>query len=437
MDSAGKRSKPELTDTQRQAIYLLLLSKSKEGKLPRGSLTAETAKIFNVCDRTVRRIWKQGVETGSDIYTPANVSSKKHGRCGRRAIPADEIQSRISSLSLSDRQTYRRMEHASGINKDVLVRARKRGVIIRHSNAVKPALSHSNKLKRLEYALSNIEFDRTSTLYKFKNMNDVIHIDEKWFNLYFEKETYYLSPEEIEPYHSTQSKRFIGRVMFLCAVARPRYDSHRRKYFDGKIGIWPFVTEEVAQRNSRNRMAGTVELKPLNVTKEVYTDYLINKVFPAVRSKFPFKRYTTVSIQQDNARPHINPNDSAILEANKYDTHSIKIVCQPPNSPDFNVLDLGFFNAIQSLQVKTRSSSVSQIIESVEEAFYSYPFEKLLDVFLTLQTVIERAMEDNGGNKFKIPHIGKQKMSFESKLEYNHTCDTEIYTNAYNFYHQN
>jgi hypothetical protein len=30
-------------------------------------------------------------------------------------------------------------------------------------------------------------------------------------------------------------------VMFLTAVAKPRYDDEGNCTFDGKIGIWPFV----------------------------------------------------------------------------------------------------------------------------------------------------------------------------------------------------
>jgi hypothetical protein len=31
--------------------------------------------------------------------------------------------------------------------------------------------------------------------------------------------------------------------MFYSAVGRPRFDNKGRCYFDGKIGIWPFVRE--------------------------------------------------------------------------------------------------------------------------------------------------------------------------------------------------
>ncbi|ETV78384.1 hypothetical protein H257_07946 [Aphanomyces astaci] len=37
------------------------------------------------------------------------------------------------------------------------------------------------------------------------------------------------------------------------AVGRPHYDHTKKRLFDGKIGIWPFVEIAPAQRSSKNR----------------------------------------------------------------------------------------------------------------------------------------------------------------------------------------
>jgi hypothetical protein len=50
--------------------------------------------------------------------------------------------------------------------------------------------------------------------------------------------------------------------MFLCVIARPRMDSGENCTFDGKIGCFPFVTYGPAKRTSKNRAAGTSEMKP-------------------------------------------------------------------------------------------------------------------------------------------------------------------------------
>ena len=74
---------------------------------------------------------------------------------------------------------------------------------------------------------------------------------------------YYLTSDEEEPVRKTRGKHFSTKVMFLCAVARPRYDFHTKQNFDGKIQIWPFKKVKASQRSSANRPAGTLVTKPL------------------------------------------------------------------------------------------------------------------------------------------------------------------------------
>lgn len=119
------------------------------------------------------------------------------------------------------------------------------------------------------------------------HMYDRVHIDEKWFILYREAETYYMAANEPEPYRSCPNKRYIGKVMFLAAVARPRFNHRNRCLFDGKIGIWPVVETSVALRTSKNRPAGTPITKCVNMKRDVYRKFIIEKVFPAIRARWP------------------------------------------------------------------------------------------------------------------------------------------------------
>jgi hypothetical protein len=104
----------------------------------------------------------------------------------------------------------------------------------------------------------------------FKTMSNIVFIDEKWFYMNKKNTNYYLLPEEDEPYRACQSKKFIGKVMFLGAIARPRFDAEWNVTFYGKIGIFPFVIQEPAKRTSVNRVAGTLVTKPItSVNREV------------------------------------------------------------------------------------------------------------------------------------------------------------------------
>ncbi|ETV69567.1 hypothetical protein H257_14803 [Aphanomyces astaci] len=80
---------------------------------------------------------------------------------------------------------------------------------------------------------------------------------------------------------------------------------------------------------------------------------------------------------------------------------------QPPNSPDLNILDLGFINPIQTLQQKMPAYTVDELISNVNVAYLNVPDESLDNVFFTLQTVLECILETDGNNKFKLKHIGK------------------------------
>ncbi|KAH0744694.1 hypothetical protein KY290_032687 [Solanum tuberosum] len=65
--------------------------------------------------------------------------------------------------------------------------------------------------------------------------------------------------------------------------------------------------KEPTKRNNKNRIVGTIETKSiLSVTKDITRSCLIEKVLPAIRSKWPASTSSApIFIQQDNARPHI------------------------------------------------------------------------------------------------------------------------------------
>ena len=64
---------------------------------------------------------------------------------------------------------------------------------------------------------------------------------------------------------------------------------------------------------------------------------------PTIRAKWPQGLSKHIYIQQDNAKPHIAHNNIEFLEEAIKDGFYIQPVQQPPNSPDMNALDLGFF----------------------------------------------------------------------------------------------
>jgi len=338
-----------------------------------------------------------------------------------------DIETAIKAVAHHDRQTTRSLAAKAGIPKTSILRHMKATPRLKaRTSTVSPLLTDANKAARLAFAASFVRPVDDGTC-RFVNMHDYVHVDEKWFFLTKIKRRYYVYDDEEVAVRACKSKSHITKVMFLAAVARPRNDHRARKIFDGKIGVWPFVEKVVAQRTSRNRPRGAVTLSPMSVNADVYSDMMLNEVVPAIQAKFPAACLSKgVKIQQDNASPH-RCVTTALLQANGMD--GISIANQPPNSPDYNVLDLGFFNSIQSLQHQKSTRTIEELIDAVESAFYELHFDTLSKTFLTLQKVMEKSLEMQGGNNYKLPHMHKDA-SIDDLLSYNVECDAVCYTSA-------
>ncbi|KAK8453153.1 hypothetical protein SEVIR_5G238150v4 [Setaria viridis] len=155
--------------------------------------------------------------------------------------------------------------------------------------------------------------------------------------------------------------------MFLCVCAQPRFRDGNC-IFDGRIGCFPLVTYEPAMRGNQRtgRVCGDLVMKPItSITRDMIREFMINKVLPAIRAKWLREDVgTPIFIQQDNAHSHLKLDDPVFYEAAKQEGFDIRLICQPPNSPNFNILDLGFFssyssNSIQEKCKNNRSSSSS------------------------------------------------------------------------------
>ena len=112
--------------------------------------------------------------------------------------------------------------------------------------------------------------------------DDHVHIDSKWFFTSEVELKMCLTEGEAPPQRHCKHKSHVEKVMFLSAVAHPRFDIFGNCTFDGKIGLWSVTQQVMAQRGSVNRPAGTIETKPLTLTKGVCLDFLVQHVLPAV-----------------------------------------------------------------------------------------------------------------------------------------------------------
>jgi len=355
--------KHDYSDNVRQQVYQALLMRSKNGRLGKHDTTI-VSEQFGVKIRTVQRIWKRGKNQLAQNI-PVKVPNLKKGRSGRPAIPID--LENLRNIPLQQRMSLEDVSSRLGISKTKIHMYLKQGLLRHHSSSVKPYLTEANKKTRLKWCIDMIDQSLLDDP-KFKDLFDIVFIDEKWFYLYKKSERYYLLPDEDEPHRICKNKNYIPRIMFLCVVARPRFRDGVC-VFDGKIGCFPLVTIEHAIRDSPYRLRGEEVIKPIqSITRDIIRDFMINKVLPAIRAKWPREDvHKPIFIQQDNAPTHLKVDDPQFCECTKHDGFDIRLICQPANSPDFNVLDLGFFRAIQAIQYKKNAKTLKELIPAVHE----------------------------------------------------------------------
>lgn len=426
MDLSTRRRR-DITEEQSKQIYQTLLAKSMNGKLGK-NVTKEVAAQFGVHVRTVQRLWHDG-KTYLSQGISVNVGPKKRGRSGRKPTPVNLEE--LRSVDLKNRTTLEDVCKILSISKSKLLKHIRQGDVKRHTNSIKPHLTDANKKARLQWCVDMLEHESLQVSPRFKSLFDHVFIDEKWFFLTRKSERYYLLPDEDEPLRTCRSKNNIPKLMFLCVTARPRFENGVCT-FDGKIGCFPLVTYERAKRSSINRQAGTLEVKPItSVTRGVIREFMIDKVLPAIRAKWPREDVNNpIYIQQDNAPSHLELDDPLFCQAAKQGGFDIRLICQPPNSPDFNILDLGFFRAIQSIQYKKVAKTVEHLIPVVQEAFNEYSPKKTNRIYVTLQLVLKESMKVAGSNKYKIPHMKKGTLERQGRLPLQIICEASLVVDA-------
>ena len=201
-----------------------------------------------------------------------------------------------------------------------------------------------------------------------------IDIDEKWFYMRTRKKKK-LHSEQKETKTAIKSKRFIEKVMGLCAVGRPQGD------FDGIIGIYRCSEKRRAKRNSKFHARGEWYEVDCEVNGEMFRRMVETRLIPDIQCKL--LGYDCVYVQLDGARAHVK----VLKDLNKFGarrrqidgqkTPVIRFVRQPANSPDTNVLNLCFFRSLVKLvsffeerkEVQTRLWRQGSIFEACHADF--------------------------------------------------------------------
>ncbi|KAL4115494.1 hypothetical protein PRIC2_013655 [Phytophthora ramorum] len=264
----------------------------------------DVTSFFGVHKRTIVRLWKR-----------AKVNVVQHGiyeapllkhRSGRRPRDLAAMLQRFHHVDLQRRTTIRAAV-ASGVPSTTLFRCLKQAKLRSYKNVTRPMLTVDSLKARIKFCLAD------TSINKYRDMMDMVHVDHKYFFLTVVKRRFIILHDEPEPARKLKKKRHILKVMMLAAVARLRYNAAGECIFDGKLGTWAFVEHTLAQRTSRNQVAGTPLVKAITATKENYREVLLGKLLSATKSKWPGEgRGVRITVQQDNASPISTPRTQSV-----------------------------------------------------------------------------------------------------------------------------
>ena len=143
-----------------------------------------------------------------------------------------------SKRGLKRRSTLRALAKSLDVGISTLHRKFKLGLLRHHSITLKPHSKERNKRERLQFCISML--DQTSlgdAEPRFIDMQNIIHMDEKWYYMTKKARKYYLLQEEDDPERTIQNKNNIGKLMLLTVVGRPRRNAQGIVTFSGNIGV--------------------------------------------------------------------------------------------------------------------------------------------------------------------------------------------------------
>jgi hypothetical protein len=208
-----RRKEREMSKKNRRDVLIALLAMrqtTEDFQLHRGSFSV-IARQFNVGRATIRTQWLRcPLSRAQNRLVSPEVLSRNILRAPPPKYPHEMIVTEIPSIPLRSRKTFRALAFSLGVSTSVIWRAKKAGIIFRHSSSLRPSLTPQNELARVEYALS----ERNVTGFAFNDQLDCIHVDEKWFDVTKKSQSYLMAQGEAPPNRTSKNSLHPGKVSF-------------------------------------------------------------------------------------------------------------------------------------------------------------------------------------------------------------------------------
>lgn len=231
-ESVTTSTRTWLIDEDRQHVLDACFADSENLKLKRDTTTI-VASLFNIKKSLVQSIWRKAKHCHAE-GVPFDLTSKKE-KCGRHRVEVD--LSLVPTIPLNRRTTIRDIASELHVSKSTMHRSFKDGKLCQESNTIKPLLKDENKEGHVRFCVAMLDNDTLPNHPTFSDMKNIVHLDEKLFNTTVKVRRFYLRPDEPKPLRTVHNKNAIDKVMFLAAVARPRYDNEGNCTFDWICGL--------------------------------------------------------------------------------------------------------------------------------------------------------------------------------------------------------
>jgi len=421
---------------------------SKEGV----KLLHEKFRAYNIDPSSIRRWHHQQLDAeakGADpVKARRSLASKRIGRAAtntKLTVPIArailEINAkhwgRLSNKKLLGKVQKELPEHDIKCEESMRSWCKALGAK-KHWRYIKPLLRLGHKVKRLRWAINEIDGDGMLSDHK-----DTVHADEKWFFMMHDGSVCRVFPDEHGKYTMPKPPRLTHKsrtpkLMFLVANARPRPEYN----FDGKIGIWYFANVRKAKRS--HKATGTVKgvtdiMETYTVDAKVYRQHITGKggVMEAIREKMWWYKKGSgkpeagqeIWLQHDGARPHTAKVNETEYKKNRSKHGFIITVCQQaPQSPDVNIEDIAFFNSLQSDTSCVSMSNLFELRDAVNKCYEEYPTERLEACWRILNINLRGILESEGDNDYKT-HVGDRKRATKG-LEEDRKVPAEVIKKA-------
>ena len=95
---------------------------------------------------------------------------------------------------------------------------------------------------------------------------------------------------------------------------------------------------------------------------------------------------------------------------------NVKLCTHAAQSLDSNTNDLAFFRSIMSLKRREAPRDSLELIACVQKAHDKCPANEINRMWLTLMFCMNEIIDNDGGNDYEIPHMGKEQLERQGRL---------------------